>query len=101
MDYTKIDNHMVYFRLNENEKWNEITNINKEDILKLVELLLEEDDFKIAEFNEELIKNEAHKIIYDNIYNKLNQLISQKETILGNSKQMYSKIIQKYSNNGK
>ncbi|MBE4162415.1 hypothetical protein HJ096_10750 [Vibrio parahaemolyticus] len=59
--------------------WVSIEKIGKEDLLFLVDTVFEE-DFDMDNPDESRIGNEAHKIIYENIYKKFKKLIEEKRT---------------------
>ena len=56
MNYTKIDNSNVYFRLNEDMDWKQISEIQGDDLIVMLEKALGEEEFEIAEYDNELIK---------------------------------------------
>ncbi|MGF0095779.1 hypothetical protein ACQRC6_04990 [Peptoniphilus sp. SGI.035] len=97
MNYTKIENNNVYFRLSYTDDWKLISDIIGDDLIKLIEKCIDEDDFEIEEFNESLIKNEAHKIIYKSIYQKIKEIQINKDNIIDENTQRYNDIIEKYS----
>lgn len=97
MNYTKIDNSCVYFRLNEGVDWKLISDIQGDDLISLLEKALNEEEFELAEYDNELIKNEAHNIIYKSIYEKISEIRIDRENILDEHLQRYSEVIDKYS----
>ena len=97
MNYTKIDKSSVFFRLNEVMDWKPISDIEGDDLITLLEKALEEDEFELIEYNNELIKNEAHNIIYKSIYEKISEIRNDRENILDEHLQRYSEVIDKYS----
>jgi hypothetical protein len=40
-----------------------IDKIDKEDLLRLVDRTLEDDEFEVDEYNEQAVKNQAHQVI--------------------------------------
>ena len=96
MNYTKIENHKVYFVVKEEDSWKEISEISGEDILCLLENIFDDDDFTIAPYEPESIKNECHNIIYKNIYAHFDELLQDKENLLDQVRNKYNKIIEKY-----
>jgi len=75
--------------------WNSVDKLDKEALLKLAYLALE-DEFEMDEYSEETIKNPAHQIIYKNIYDKLLQLSENKDRFKDESAQRYKKAYDKY-----
>lgn len=82
-------------RGNRNEK--KIDTISKEDILFLLTQATDaECEFEMDESNDDEIKNEAHKIIFENIYNKFNDLLKNKNKFLDESMAQYKDAFEKY-----
>ncbi len=97
MNYTKIDNNSVFFRLLETDEWKSISEIQGNDIIILLEKCLEDESFKMVEYDSDSIRNEAHNIIYKSIYTKIQEILLDKKNILDENSQRYKKIIEKYS----
>lgn len=97
MNYTKIANSNVHFRLSSSDNWKLISDITGDDLIKLIEKCIDEDDFKLEVFDDTLIKNEAHKIIYKSIYQKINDIYLERDNINDENTQRYNDIIEKYS----
>lgn len=93
MKYLEIKNSQGFYTLNGEEKT--IDKINKDDLLALVDLALE-DDFKMDEYDSDKLQNKAHQIIYENIFNKLTALINDKDQFKRKSDSMYEKAINRY-----
>ena len=97
MNYTKIENSNVYFRLRSSDNWKLISDITGDDLIILIEKCIDEDDFELEEFDDTLIKNEAHKIIYKSIHQKINDIYRERDNIIDENTQRYNDIIEKYS----
>ena len=98
---------MVYLRINDgkgyflaaDDKWQEIHNIRKEDILRLLDFATDSSIcFEMDEIKDNSIKNEAHKIIYDNLYRKFSELLENKSRFIDESESLYREAFQKYTN---
>lgn len=78
----------------------EIEKISKDDILKILEIVLSEDEIVIEKSDEDdkKINSPAQKIIYDNIYEKVKEVISEKEEINSFDDDEYYIAMQKYQN---
>lgn len=50
MNYTKIENSNVYFRLRSSDNWKLISDITGDDLIILIEKCIDEDDFELEEF---------------------------------------------------
>lgn len=76
----------------------EIEKISKDDILKIFEKIINEESITIEESNDEdkKINSPAQKIIYDNIYEKLNEIIDEKEEINAFDDDEYYIAMKKY-----
>ena len=85
---------MGYYSI-DGKTYNQINKINKEDLLKLVNVVLES-DVEIDDFNDDLIKDPAHKIIYKNISEKIRGLHQKKDVIKDESGRMFLKEYEKY-----
>lgn len=73
-----------------------IDRIGKDSLLFLVNLTLEKDAVEFDEYNEELIKNHAHRIIYKSIFEKLKGLEDRRQAFKDEAKRLYLKEFQKY-----
>ena len=78
MKLLQINNDAGHF-LAENGDYAPIDKITKEDLLRLVNITLEE-DVEFDEYSEERIKNQAHQIVYKSIFEKLIGLRDRKHT---------------------
>ncbi len=72
-----------------------IDKINKEDLLKLLDLALE-DDFDVDKYSEDDIKNQAHQIIYKSISEKLLDLNRRKDEFRDESERLFLQEYEKY-----
>lgn len=73
-----------------------IDQISKEDLLKLLDLCMKEDEFEMDAFDDILLKNKAHQIIYKNIFQKLEELRKQRIRFSDEMTVMYRTAINKY-----
>jgi len=71
--------------------------IAKEDLLRLVELTLSS-DCQLDAYDPSLIHNQAHQIIYENIWSRLCELASKKKQFLDESKRLYLSEYERYKN---
>jgi len=97
MNYTKIDNNKVLFRINAKiDEWKEITEISGGDIITLLNHVIDDNEFQIAEYSNDLIRNEVHNVIYKSIYSQFDEIIKNKKSILDQNNTRYREIIEKY-----
>ncbi len=96
MKCLRIKNGIVQFR-NDEGKYVEVDQIGKDDILYLLDVITDEDqEFDMDDYNENEIKNPAHKIIYQNLSEKFKELINNKSQFLDESEALYKDALQKY-----
>ena len=96
MNYLKIESGKGYF-LGEDGEYRLIDSIRKEDILRLLEAAVSADvDFEMDEMNKDNIQNQAHIIIYSNIYEKFLELQSNKNCFWDECKDLYREALNKY-----
>jgi hypothetical protein len=95
MKILKIDDGKGYF-LKENS-FCEIDQITKDDILHYVDLIIGGEELEYDEYDENKLHNEAHKIIYGNLLDKIIDLKNHKDQLTDSIDQMYKTEIEKYS----
>ena len=75
----------------------EIDKMGKDDILYLLNIATDENEmFEMDDPNETAIVNQAHKIIYLNLYERFTELLSNKTRFLDESEALYKDALQKY-----
>ena len=75
MKYLMIDNGMGFYCLDGSVALKKpLDNITKEELLTLVELCVEKEDFEMDQYDATLVRHAAHQIIYKNIFQKLDDL---------------------------
>lgn len=94
MKYLKIDNNKGYYW--DGNAYQEIDEINKEGIFVLLDAA-EKDDFELDPYDEGLIGNRAHQVIYENIYAKFKQFLEDKTIFKNTVDNLYKEAIRKYS----
>ena len=96
MKLLKIENNKGYFF--KADDYEEIHNIDKEQILNLVNLSLG-DEAEFDEFVDENLPNKAQNVIYENVYNKLKNLNERKDEFEDKSKRYFLDEYEKYKPN--
>lgn len=97
MKYLKIENSKGHFRLNPNEDtWTELDQINKDNLLDLLKIAGSSDEFEMDEYQDALLQNPAHNIIYKNIYLKFNDFIENKTRFRDSVESTYKNALEKY-----
>lgn len=95
MKLLKIDDNQGLF-LNKDNEFDPIHLIDKDDLLRLAGLVLEEDHIELEPYDEHAIKNLAHKIIYKNIFEKLQGLRDRREDFMEKCNKLYRKAYDEY-----
>lgn len=99
MKYLKIDNGAAYFR-DEDSNYTSIEKITKEDLMELINRVVDDTVcFEMDDFEEKIIQNPAHKIIYSNLYRKFLSLLSDGNRFKDESKSIYLDAKIKYNIN--
>lgn len=97
MKYLIIDNSRAFFTVDKSASvLKPIDQITKEDLMKLLDLCVTE-EFEMDPYDPQKLKNAAHQIIYKNIYQKLDNLITQRERFEDEKTALYFKAIADYS----
>ncbi len=96
MKILKIENEKGYYLLKKNTEWQLIDTIDKNGLLMMLDLFLEE-DVEMDSPEEMSISNQAHSIIYRGIYEKLSSLSDDKSRFKDESERLYLDEINKYS----
>ena len=96
MKYLKIDNNKGLYRLDiAKEDWIELDQINKDNLLALLKLA-SAGEFVMDDYEEELLQNPAHNIIYKNLHAKFNDFLANKTRFQDSVEAMYKTAIEKY-----
>ena len=94
--YLKINNNKGFYRLDINkEDWIELDQINKDSLLTLLKLA-SIGEFEMEDYDEELLQNPAHNIIYKNICGKFNDFVTNKTRFQDSVEAIYKSAIDKY-----
>ena len=81
--------------LGESGKFFPIDKITKEDILRLLNLTLQ-DSVELDEYEEQALKNHAHQIVYKSLYEKLRDLQKRRQEFKDQSERLFLKEYEKY-----
>ncbi len=95
MKILKIENGKGYFCIANNGDWIQIDNIDKDCLMKLLNIFLES-DVEVDGYDEERIQNQAQQIIYKSVFEKFSNLKENKNKFKDESDRMYLSAIQKY-----
>lgn len=97
MKHLRISDGQGHYMISD-EQWKSVDKLDKEDLLKLAYLALDE-GYEMDEYSDETLKNPAHQIIYKNIYDKLLILSNNKERFKDESGQKFKNAYDKYRQN--
>ena len=98
MKFLTIDNGQAMYTIDPTVPASvKIDQISKEDLFRLIELCITDDSFEMDPYNEGLLQNKAHQIIYKNIYQKLEDLKKQRVRFSDEKTVLYRTAINKYS----
>lgn len=96
MKILKIERGSGYFWASKSMEWRKIDEIDKNELLTILDLFLD-DDVEMDIPDENNLHNEVHKIIYSHIFQKLNSLTERKSSFRDDSERLYFDEINKYS----
>jgi hypothetical protein len=94
MKHLKISDNKGHFSI-DGEGWEELDKIEKDDLLKIVDLALG-DAFEMDPFDKEALGNQAHRVIYKNLWEKLTELADGADRFKDESENLYREAIEKY-----
>lgn len=97
MKLLKIEDNLGHY-LGDSGQYNPVDKITKEDLLRLVNLTMQE-DAEFDEYDENAIKNQAHMIVYKSVFEKLRGLRDRKQEFKDESERLFLKEYEKYRDN--
>lgn len=95
MKCLKIEENKGWYTT-DGKKWKNIDEINKDDIMIILDKVINDEEFEMDEYTNRKIGNPAHDIIYSNLYSKLKELFDNKTRFKDQSENMYKEAIDKY-----
>jgi hypothetical protein len=96
MKILKIEGGCGYFLANSSGEWCKVDEIDKGELLHLLNRFLGE-DVEMDAPDENNLQNDVHKIVYSNIFQKLSALTESKSSFKDDSERLYFDEINKYS----
>lgn len=98
MKILEISNNNGWYLLNDIKK--SISDLNKEDIFCLLEIIYLNDEIEMDNIDEEhIILNEAEKIIYDNMYKYIVEFEQKKADISKEIEEEFKDVIKLFESN--
>lgn len=95
MKLLKIEGGNGYFRLKDGN-YLEVDKINKEHLLAIINATLA-DEVEFDVFDEHTLQNQAQRIVYKNIAEKLKNLAGRRQEYKDESEKLFQKEYDKYS----
>ena len=96
MKCLEIKNGKGYF-LNEDNEMIELDKMKKDDLLYLLDIATNVDtSFEMDDLQTCNLDNQAHKVIYENLYDKLQELLQNRTRFYDESSALYKDALQKY-----
>ena len=96
MKLLKIENKKCFYTL-DGEHYNGISDISKEDILKILYLIYEEENITLDKIeNQEDVVNDVERLIYINLYSKLSSFAQNKLSIKTKLDDEVKDVVDKY-----
>lgn len=94
MKLLKIEDNQGHYYIGP-EEYLTLDKLTKEALLKLVNLILE-NDVEMDEYDEEAIKHQAHQVIYKSVYQKLLDLDKRKQEFIDEAETLFLEDYEKY-----
>lgn len=98
MKLLKIDEGKGYF-LGEDSEDQPMDKLTKEDLLRMVDLTLNEEEILFDEYDEDSLHHQAHRIIYKNVYAKLHSLRERRSEFVDESERLFLEEYESYRAN--
>ncbi len=94
MKYLKIENNKGFYW--DGKEYQEIDKIDKNGLLTLLNAA-ETESFELDAYDESLLANKAHQVIYENIHSKFEQFLNDKTQFKTEVDGLYKEAIGKHS----
>lgn len=94
MIYLKIENNVGKFY--KDGTYETIDKMANDDLWRLANAVMKDDDFQVNVYDEALLPNKAHRIIYKHVYELLTSLQERKEQYKNESELMYKTAYDAY-----
>lgn len=99
MKCLKIENGKGFF-LHKNGDMEQVDKMTKDDVLYLLNVATTSDEpFEMDSIGDQVELNEAHKIIYRNLYSKFSELLENRTRFAEESAATYKDALEKYQAN--
>lgn len=95
MKLLKIENDKGWFLDNANN-YQTVDQINRQDLLRLVGATLSEVTAEFDSYDEAILKNHAHQVVYKSIVGKLEDLAGRRQAFTDDSKRLFLSEYERY-----
>lgn len=95
MKLLRIDDTAAQF-LRPDGTYAPIDKIDKDDLLRMVDRTLEDEQFEVDPYDENAIKNQAHQVIYRSVAQKLVDLRKRRQEFLDESARLFLDEYERY-----
>lgn len=95
MKILEIKDGKGFFHCYKDTEWKPIDQIDKDGLMGLLDNYLE-GDVEMDDYDENIVHNQAHQIIYESIFNKFSALNNKKTQFTDESDRLYLEEIKKY-----
>ncbi len=95
MQILKIDDGKGLY-LTKNGEYDVVDMLVKEDLMRLVNCVMDEDEVEIEAYDKEKIKNPAHQIIYESVAFKLEDLRGKRDSFIDEKERQYLEDYERY-----
>lgn len=95
MKLLKISDNVGQF-LSEGGEYLLIDKIAKNDLLRLVNKIIDEDEVEMDLYDEQALRNQAHQVIYKSIYQKLAELRGRRQEFIDEAARLFIEDYEKY-----
>lgn len=95
MKLLRISESVGHF-LAPNGDYSPIDKIGKDDLFRMVDLILGEDEIEMDAYDAQTIKNQAHQVIYKSIFQKLSDLRGRRREFIDESARLFLDEYEKY-----
>lgn len=97
MKLLKVSESCGYYRTDLSD-YSPIDKISKDDLMRLVDLTLNEQSVEFDDYDENALKNLAHQVIYKSIVQKLRELRSRRQAFKDASARLFLEEYERYRN---
>jgi hypothetical protein len=95
MKLLKISDSTGHY-LGDDKQFLPIDRVTKEDLLRMANLALYENEIEFDEYDEQVLKNQAHRVIYKSVAQKLQDLRARKKEFADQSARLFYEEYERY-----